>query len=93
MPVYNVNTPDGNRVVEAKTQRDAIDHCVMGDYETTVLTPVTLAAAIRAGAELEQTKGAATVAAAKAAEHADQTDIEDIAPVKAVKAEPKKKAA
>ncbi len=94
MPVYHVNTPDGDRVVEAKTQRDAVDHCVLGDYETTALTPVTLAEKIRDGCKLEQTKAAGVVAAARAAEHADQTDIEDDT-VKAVKAVPsvKKKAA
>ncbi len=90
MPVYNVKTPEGDRVIEAKTQRDAVDHCVMGDYEATVLTPVTLSDKIRQGCKLEQTGAAAVVAAARAEKHADQHDMEEPAESKAA---PKKKAA
>lgn len=77
MPIYNVTTPEGERVVEAKGQKDAIDHCVQGDYTAESLSSVQLAEKIRAGASLEQTEAAKKAEEERKLLHKGQSDIED----------------
>lgn len=54
MRIYKVTTPQGNRLVEASTKSQAINHCVATDYSAEPISSSDLYAAISQGAVVEK---------------------------------------
>lgn len=75
MPVYKVTTPDGFKVVDAVSQRDAIEHALSEHYTAESLSAPALAALIKSGSTIETTEKRA----GSVEEDDGQTDIEDFA--------------
>lgn len=53
MAVYVIETPEGDRLVEAKTARSAINHIVDGKFKATVLNTKQLVSYINKGLKVE----------------------------------------
>lgn len=58
MPIYQVTTPTGLRVIEAVSQKDAVEHVVTGEYKASALSSVQLSHMFRAGHTVDVTEKA-----------------------------------
>jgi len=76
MPIYDVTTPKGTRIVEAVSQKDAIEHVSQDDYHARTCSSIQLAHYIRQGLPIEVSE---KVAKALKADDG-QLDIEDLEP-------------
>lgn len=52
--IYKVKTPTGDRLVEASTKSQAINHCVSTDYQADPISSSDLYAAMQSGAQVEK---------------------------------------
>ena len=71
MAVYLIETPSGDRLIEARTQASAINHVMKSEITATTLNTTALVQKIKAGMEIESITDEDEV-------DENQTDLEEV---------------